>query len=164
MKKWKVISMEERRNSDNIMRKKIKYKHIKQKIDGGLNVKFKRMEVSVRKRRMGNGNLEKIFIPLSCQNWVSQILIKSSQPLQKIRDFLERLGLTRKASQGFPLSPAVSSTLLGSSWCAQRGSKLLSQKQNDSHGKLIRIIDEETKSSSEDVIFPPSWTALKSKL
>lgn len=66
MKKQK-ISMEERRNSDNIMRKKIKYNHIEQKIDGGLNLKFKRKEVSVRKLRMGNGNLEKIFIPLSSQ-------------------------------------------------------------------------------------------------
>ena len=56
--------MEERRNSDNIMRKKIKCNHIKQKIDGGLNLKLKRKEVSVRKLRMGNGNLEKIFIPL----------------------------------------------------------------------------------------------------
>ena len=56
--------MEERRNSDNIMRKKIKCNHIKQKIDGGLNLKLKRKEVSVRKLRMGNGNLEKIFVLL----------------------------------------------------------------------------------------------------
>ena len=87
---------------------------------------------------------------------------------------LERPGLTRKdciwgmgwqsvSSQWVPLSPAVSSTrLLRSSWCTQRGSKLLSQMQNDSPGKLIRFIDNKAKAWSGDVLFP-GWSTSLSK-
>lgn len=57
--------------------------------------------------------------------------------------------------------------LLKSSWCTQKDSKLLSQKQNDSPGKLIRFIDKKAKAGSGDVLFPGWSTSLskqKSKL
>ena len=69
--------MKEGRNRDNNVRNKIKYTYVKQKINRRLNLK--KLEVSVKKLRMSNGNIENVFIPPShSQGWVTQILTKSS--------------------------------------------------------------------------------------
>ena len=55
--------MKEGRNRDNNVRNKIKYTYVKQKINRRLNLK--KLEVSVKKLRMSNGNIENVFIPPS---------------------------------------------------------------------------------------------------
>ena len=133
------------------------------------------MADSIRKLWMGNGNSEKS--PYRCPFFEAESLRSLRKavrfPKKVEASWKARVWRTKTVYQGpdgraspplgsprHLLSPAP--CLSGSSWRTQRGSKLLSQMQNDSPGKLIRFIDEEAKARSGDIHFPSrsiSWTS-----
>lgn len=119
------------------MRKKEKHNHIKQKIDGGLNLKFKRKGSPKEALGWGMGILKRFSYLSVLKTEYLRSLLKAARPLPK-RRLLGKAG-SDQSLPGGSLSPAVPSTVLGHLMCPEGQQRPL-QMQNDSHGKLTRLL------------------------